>query len=130
MRLFSRTGTADDLTDGWHMRSILRIVFACLTAVACVACPSGRPDFIECRDETSCGLANGGLCVENASTGHQFCAYPDPACEGSGLRWSDLDVEDGASGVCVPSSAADAGVPDATRDTVAPSVLAKTPNDG
>jgi hypothetical protein len=35
-----------------------------------------------------------------ASTGNQWCAYPDGAC-GGGLRFSDYDVGDGLAGQCV-----------------------------
>lgn len=62
-----------------------------------VGCPAD-PDFIECRDDTSC--YEGGRCVVNAATGHQFCTYADAECP-SGWRWSDLDVEDSISGECV-----------------------------
>jgi hypothetical protein len=61
------------------------------------------PPFIECIDDTSCGLHDGGHCLANAATGHSFCAYPDPACVG-GLRWSDYDVEDSISGTCVAAA--------------------------
>jgi hypothetical protein len=49
------------------------------------------------------------MCV--AESGHQWCAYPDPACP-SGYRYSDQSVGDGLSGQCV----ADDGVPDAGID--------------
>jgi hypothetical protein len=67
-------------------------------------CPPDPPDFIECQDQTSCGLAVGGQCLVNPETGHQFCAYPDQACP-SGMRWSDLDVEGSISGMCIPGEA-------------------------
>lgn len=79
-----------------------------VTLAATAGCPGPR-GFIECIDDTSCGLASGGHCLVNADTGHQFCAYPDSACP-DGFRWSDFDVEDEISGTCVASSAPDAGV--------------------
>ena len=63
-----------------------------LVAVALGGCP-GPSGFIECVDQTSCGLAVGGECLVNPETGNQFCAYPD-ASSPVGLRWSDYDVED------------------------------------
>jgi len=79
-------------------------------AVLLGGCPGPRPS-VECIDESSCGLAAGGQCLVNGDTGHQFCAYPDPACPG-GLRWSDFDVEPGISGACVggPDAGVDAPV--------------------
>ncbi len=71
-------------------------------------CPAPR-DYIECVDDTSCGLAVGGECLVNADTGHRFCAYPDVECP-TGFRWSDYDVEEPISGECVPAAAVDAGV--------------------
>lgn len=123
------------------MRS-LTFISACaalaLVLSACASCGGGGDDdpFVECRDDTSCGLQPGGECLVNPATGHQFCAYPDPDC-GSGLRWSSLDVEDSISGMCVAGEIFDAGidapvdaeVPDAS-DMVAPSVLAISPVDG
>jgi|JI10StandDraft_1071094.scaffolds.fasta_scaffold09712_9 hypothetical protein len=66
--------------------------------------------FIECADQTSCGLAVGGQCRVSPATGHQFCAYPDTGCTG-GVRWSDYDVEATINGTCVqPGQGADAGI--------------------
>lgn len=75
--------------------SLLVAVVACLSA-----CPAASPPYIECADDTSCGLHVGGHCVANPATDHKFCAYPDAACAG-GFRWSDYDVEDSISGTCV-----------------------------
>jgi Tol biopolymer transport system component len=44
-----------------------------------------------------------------AASGNHWCAYPDPSCP-SGYRYSDFQVGDGLSGVCVISMI-DAGVP-------------------
>lgn len=78
-------------------------------------CPT-RPDYIQCNDDSNCGLSSGGRCLENAASGRSFCAYPDPACPG-GMRWSDYDVEGSISGACVMTDV-DAGVdsPDAPTD--------------
>lgn len=84
------------------------LLVAAGAAATLAGCP-GQRGFIECVDDTSCGLASGGHCLVNGDTGHQFCAYPDPACP-DGLRWSDFDVEDEISGMCVASTAPDAGV--------------------
>ena len=67
------------------------------------ACPHDSPPFIECGNDTHCGLAAGGHCLPNPATGHKFCQYPDTACPG-GFRWSDYDVEESISGTCVAVS--------------------------
>jgi hypothetical protein len=64
-----------------------------------VGCPSNNS--VECRDQTSCDLAPGGVCVP-AATGNQWCAYPDSTCPG-GLRYSDGNIGDGLAGTCVES---------------------------
>lgn len=88
-----------------------------LAAVALGGCPTS-PAYIECKDDTSCGLAVGGHCLPNPATGHKFCQYPDGTCPG-GFRWSDYDVEESISGTCV-AQGTDAGVdappPDAPPD--------------
>ena len=94
-----------DVEPIMHPRYLLVIA----VALGLGACFTPR-DFIECADQTSCGLAVGGQCLVNPATGHQFCAYPDSACP-EGFRWSDYDVEDTISGTCVqPGRAPDAGV--------------------
>lgn len=97
--------------------------FALLVAAA-TACSDDPPAFIECRDNSSCGLSASGQCIPNEATGLMFCAYPDLACPDSGYRWSDVDVEASVSGRCVPGQ--DAG----PTDMVAPTVVAKAPEDG
>lgn len=105
-----------------------------LAAIGLSACP-GSPDFIECRDDTSCGLAADGQCLVNPSTGHQFCAYPDSGCP-DGLRWSDVDVEDSISGTCVMDDgdggvdAVDAPVDAAINDGTIPCGLKVAFHDG
>lgn len=71
-------------------------------------CPN-RNDFIQCENDTNCSRQAGGKCLVNPDTGHQFCAYPDMSCP-DGMRWSDLDVEDSISGMCVDIDEPDAGV--------------------
>jgi hypothetical protein len=99
------------------------LALASLTAVALAACPGPR-DFVECVDQTSCGLAVGGQCLEYPATGHQFCAYPDQGCTG-GLRWSDYDVEEPISGQCV--EVPDGGI-DGVADTTAPTIVTRSPD--
>lgn len=99
------------------------LALASLTALALAAC-SGPRDFVECVDQTSCGLAVGGQCLENPATGHQFCAYPDQGCMG-GLRWSDYDVEEPISGQCV--EVPDGGT-DGVVDTTAPTIVTRSPD--
>lgn len=75
------------------------LIALALGGVALAGCPTS-PAYIECEDDTSCGLAVGGHCLPNPATGHQFCQYPDGTCPG-GFRWSDHDVEESISGTCV-----------------------------
>lgn len=70
-------------------------------ATALVAACHTSPPFIECGNDTHCGLDENGHCLPNPATGHKFCQYPDPACAG-GYRWSDYDVEESISGLCAP----------------------------
>lgn len=98
------------------MSTCLPSLLVLAASLTLVGCPSDPPDFIECRDDTSC--YEGGRCIENPVTEHTFCAYPDGACP-SGLRWSDLDVEQSISGTCVVEAAPDANgdaMPDAMVD--------------
>ncbi len=84
-----------------------------LSVVGLFGCPTNNP--VECRDQTSCDLASGGTCV-TASSGNQWCAYPDTSCP-SGMRYSDQSVGDGLSGTCVPEGGdIDAAVTDAPID--------------
>jgi len=96
----------------------LRLVPLLLCSLALAACGGGDSDFVECRDDQSCDRFTGGKCLVNDATGHKFCAYPDANCE-SGMRWSDLDVEESIGGECVADDASDAGV-DAMPDAGVP----------
>lgn len=71
-----------------------------------VAC-GGRAN-VQCESDGNCDLSGGGKCVA-ASTGNEWCAYPDPECP-SGYRYSNDDVGDGVGGVCVAGTGVDAGV--------------------
>lgn len=100
----------DERTSGPAMRhpalAGLQLVAVAFIAASC----GGTSGFIECVDETSCGRMPGGQCLVNPDSGHQFCAYPDMNCP-EGMRWSDLDVEDSISGMCVDIDApVDAGI--------------------
>ncbi len=91
----------------------MRLVFTLLALTTLCGCPSGNP--VECRDQTSCDLGGGGVCIA-ASTGNQWCAYPDSNCPG-GLRFSDYQIGDGLSGQCVePTDVVDAGQDDGGID--------------
>ncbi len=89
-------------------RSLFTTAFAATTVMALAGCPKD-PDFIECRDNDSC--YEGGQCTLNPATGHKFCSYEDADCP-SGWRWSDNDVEESISGMCVAEETPiiDAGV--------------------
>lgn len=82
----------------------IEIVIVAVLAAAC-----GGRNNVQCEADSDCNLSGGGTCTANPVTGNSWCAYPDPACE-SGYRYSDLDVGDGVSGVCVPATMPDAGV--------------------
>lgn len=89
-------------------RTHLAGLFAAATLAAVGAC-GGPSGFVECRDDTSCGLQAGGQCMVNPSSGNQFCAYPDGMCE-SGFRWSDFEVEPDIAGECVGATTPDGGI--------------------
>lgn len=80
------------------------LIVAVLIVPLLAACPGHKN--VECRDDGSCDLSAGGVCV-GATTGNMWCAYPDAACPG-GFRYSDKDVGDNLGGQCVPAT--DAGV--------------------
>src|SRR5262245_3568025 len=100
------------------------LAVAVAASISSLSACSGGGGFIECEDQSSCDLNPGGQCLLNESTGHSFCAYPDPDCP-SGMRWSDLDVEDSISGMCVAEAPPDAGV-----DNEPPTLLSTSPADG
>jgi formylglycine-generating enzyme required for sulfatase activity len=82
-----------------------------LSLVATAGC--GGTSAVQCDQSTSCDLATGGICAVT-SGGNRWCSYPDPSCP-SGYRYSDFQVGDGLSGVCVPQTI-DAGVQDTPPD--------------
>jgi hypothetical protein len=67
-----------------------------LAGLALAACPSRQN--VQCEKDTNCDLSGGGVCVA-ASTGNQWCAYPDPECP-SGFRYSRDDIGDDVGGMC------------------------------
>src|SRR5262245_55254711 len=75
-----------------------------LASMLLLACPGAQD--VECARDNNCDRFAGGVC-DLAQSGGQWCAYPDPACP-SGYRYSDLDVGDGLSGMCVMD--ADGGI--------------------
>lgn len=80
----------------------------CTTAPAVLAGLSGcagRLD-VQCRQDSSCNVRDGGVCATAATGGH-WCSYPDARCP-SGYRYSDQQVGDGLAGTCV-AAGADAG---------------------
>jgi hypothetical protein len=94
-----------------NMRSVCMGLLAVVLGGVPVAC-NNRAN-VQCETDPNCNLTTGGVCAP-ASTGNQWCAYPDPGCP-SGYRYSDLDVGDGLSGVCVPLMT-DAGMADGKVD--------------
>lgn len=103
-----------------------------VAAIVTAGCNSSG-GYIECRDNSSCGLRGGGVCTLNDASGNQFCAYPDVDCP-SGMRWSDLDVEDDISGQCVgvmnSADAAMGGQPDAIPGDTTDAGIDAMPEDG
>jgi len=74
------------------MRMML-VAFMCGTVASC-----GGHANVQCEQDADCDLSGGGRCLA-ASTGNQWCAYPDPDCPG-GYRYSDDDVGDGLGDTC------------------------------
>jgi len=70
---------------------LMNIMVAVLTAC-------GGHANVQCEQDSNCDLSGGGRCL-TASTGNQWCAYPDPGCS-SGYRYSDQDIGDGLGGMC------------------------------
>jgi hypothetical protein len=102
----------------------MRHLFLLSTLLALVTgCPSTNP--VECRDQSSCDLSPGGLCV-SSPTGNQWCAYPDATCPG-GMRYSDDRVGDGLAGTCV---VADDDVDASQIDAATDAAVDATPIDG
>jgi hypothetical protein len=103
----------------------MRLFFVGTLCALLVAC-GGRAN-VQCEQDSNCDLSGGGKCLGASSgTGDQWCAYPDPECP-SGYRYSNEDVGDGLSGVCVATSLGDAGTDapaDATLGWSSPSALA------
>lgn len=81
----------------------MRIVLIPLVAVAATVDTGcyGRAN-VQCEVDSNCDLFGGGVCA-TAGTGNHWCAYPDFSCP-SGYRYSNQDVGDGVSNVCVAGS--------------------------
>lgn len=90
-----------------------------IVALFLAAC-SSPSNAVQCEQNGNCDLSAGGKCVASQG-GHQWCAYPDPACPG-GYRYSTQSVGDGLSGECVPDGNPDGGIdaPDARPDADVP----------
>jgi len=90
------------------MRAVALIL---LVVVVSLAACGGRAN-VQCEQDANCDLNGGGVCAL-ASTGGRWCSYPDTDCP-SGYRYSNHQVADGISGICVPDTSippnADAGV--------------------
>jgi dipeptidyl aminopeptidase/acylaminoacyl peptidase len=84
----------------------MRIATAVILLAFVGGCPARRD--VQCTGNGDCSLHDSGLCLSVAGTGHKWCAYPDSGCQGSGYRYSNVDVGDGLSNSCV--SPVDAGV--------------------
>ncbi len=92
------------------MRYLPLAISTLVMSLVSLGCPGTNP--VECRDQSSCDLFPGGVCLA-ASSGNTWCAYPDNTCP-SGMRYSDQLVGDGLAGMCV--EAEDAGVDAADTD--------------
>jgi formylglycine-generating enzyme len=79
----------------------MRLALGILTFVVAPAGCGSNSASIQCDVEANCDLASGGICAMAAS-GNRWCAYPDANCPG-GYRYSDFQVGDSLSGVCVPA---------------------------
>lgn len=91
-----------------------------MSIVGVTACGGPHAD-IQCEQNSNCDLSSGGRCI--AAGTNMWCAYPDPECPG-GYRYSDQDIGDGLSGMCVDANPIDAGVdvPTDTPDADLPAV--------
>ena len=85
-----------------------------LVGIAMVIGACGARTNVECEQDSNCDLSGGGRCI-TATTGNQWCAYPDSQCS-SGFRFSDVSVGDGLEGACSDAAATDAGTTDAPTD--------------
>lgn len=67
-------------------------------ALAAALAGCGEQADVQCTQSADCDLTGGGVCIA-ATNGHQWCAYPDPACD-SGYRYSNQSVGDGLADTC------------------------------
>src|SRR5262245_54637536 len=96
---------------------MIRLVGALLLFAASAAC--GGINSVQCDQNSTCDLSTGGVCAV-AGTGNRWCSYPEANCP-SGYRYSDFQVGDGLSGVCV-APFSDAGT-DAGTDASMPAAM-------
>lgn len=92
---------------------MMRLASTMLPVVVFATAGCDKRANVQCLENPNCDLTAGGICAA-APTGNHWCAYPDPACAG-GYRFTDQDVGDGVSGMCVAQT--DAGV-DAPPDSM------------
>jgi Bacterial Ig-like domain len=103
----------------------MRVAITLGLALSLWSCkPSGS---VQCDDNAMCNRATGGVCLENPETGNQWCTYPELECP-SGFRWSDLDVGDDVSGLCVALNATDFTPPVVVSRTPSPDEQAASPS--
>jgi hypothetical protein len=81
------------------MRWATLAAFGATTMIGTFGCPRLSP--FQCDDDDQCDRKGGGVCVDDE------CAYPDPECPGTMLRYSPN--AGGVANVCVPPSHADTG---------------------
>ena len=81
------------------MRWATLAAFGATTMIGTFGCP--KLSAFSCDDDDQCDRAQGGVCVDNE------CAYPDPECPGTMLRYSPNAGS--VANVCVPPAHADTG---------------------
>src|SRR5574338_620078 len=81
------------------MRWATLAAFGATTMIGTFGCP--KLSAFSCEDSSQCDRAPDGVCVDDE------CAYPDPDCPGTMLRYSPN--AGGVANVCVPPSHADTG---------------------
>jgi hypothetical protein len=82
------------------------LAFLALAALA--GCSSKAT--IDCTTNSDCLQGGiGGSCIDSTASAEKWCAFPDPGCAGSGLRWG-VASGDGLAGDCVEGGAGSASV--------------------
>jgi len=85
------------------------LIVSVLSLGVVAGCGDDDNNGIECIENGNCSRDSTGICVQ-APSGRKWCAYGDPSCTGTGLRYDSQDVGDGLAGMCVAEEAPDAGV--------------------